>query len=234
MLHQVAASVIGDHGVRHAVLEQLPRGQHALIARARFFDPHVHGDARLVRLVDRRERRAPIDGRQPTRVAVREHVDARLVDGLDEGLAVVADRFARGDIVVGDLRGRGIRHGFSLACMHPRERALHLIQCPPQVDRGRARLRELGTGGVERDARAHRDRDTVRGGRTDQRRSPDVHVADRARDIRDAGQRQPLDRVRQPRLIDDHHRAAVAGELDRAAPNSFDVHYSASLNAVRA
>ena len=53
-LHQVAARVVGDHGVRHAMLRELPRGQQPLVAGPRLVDPHVDVRALVMRKVDRR------------------------------------------------------------------------------------------------------------------------------------------------------------------------------------
>ena len=76
MLHQVAAGVVGDHGVGHAVLAEFPgRQRGALVARAGFVDPDMDGDAGIVGLVDRRERGAPIDGGEPAGVAMGQDVD---------------------------------------------------------------------------------------------------------------------------------------------------------------
>ena len=75
-LHQVPARVVDDHRVRDAVRAQLPRRQRgALVARPRLVDPDVNRDARVVRRVDTRQRRPPVDRRQPAGVAVGEHLD---------------------------------------------------------------------------------------------------------------------------------------------------------------
>ena len=53
VLHQMAAGVVGDHGVRHAVMTELPGGERgALIARARLVDPDMDRNAAIMRLVD--------------------------------------------------------------------------------------------------------------------------------------------------------------------------------------
>ncbi len=49
VLHQMAAGVVGDDGVRHAVLAEFPRGQRrTLVARAGFVDPDMDGMPRIV------------------------------------------------------------------------------------------------------------------------------------------------------------------------------------------
>ena len=82
VLHQVAAGIVDDQRVRHAVAAQLPGGQRgALVARAGLVDPDMHRDARPRGLVDRRGGGAPVDGGEPAGVAVGEDVDrlARLL-----------------------------------------------------------------------------------------------------------------------------------------------------------
>src|SRR5436190_302898 len=50
VLHQVPAGIVRDHGVRNAVLAELPGGERsALIARARLVDPDMNRNALLVR-----------------------------------------------------------------------------------------------------------------------------------------------------------------------------------------
>jgi hypothetical protein len=110
VLHEVAASVVGDHGVGNAMLAQLPRRQRrALVARPGFVDPHVQGNARVVRLVDGRQRGSVVDGGQPAGIAVGKHVDAPaglLLGELGQDvLAVFADGGAAGHVLVADLGG---------------------------------------------------------------------------------------------------------------------------------
>jgi hypothetical protein len=71
VLHQVAAGVVRDHRVRHAVLTKFPGGQSgALVARTRLVDPDMERHPPVVRHVDRCQRGAEIDGRKPAGVAV--------------------------------------------------------------------------------------------------------------------------------------------------------------------
>ena len=77
-LHQMAAGIVRDHRVRHAVLAELPGGERgALVARARLVDPDVDRYAFIVSLVDWGRRGAPVDAGEPAGVAVGEHVQAR-------------------------------------------------------------------------------------------------------------------------------------------------------------
>ncbi len=114
-LHEMAAGVVGDDGVRHAVLAEFERGQRrALIARSRLVDEDVHRHAAIMRHVDRRRRRAPIDGRQPSGVAMGQDVDrasALAMDRFDQGQAGFADAPVQGDVLVAEgarARPRGL------------------------------------------------------------------------------------------------------------------------------
>ena len=64
-------------------LRELPgRQAGALVARPRLVDPDMDRDAGIVRLVDRRQRGAPVDGGEPAGVAMGERVDAARRRGL--------------------------------------------------------------------------------------------------------------------------------------------------------
>ena len=76
VLHEMPARVVDDDGMRHAMLVQFPRGERrALVARPRFIDPDVDPASRIMRHENRRERRAPIDAREPARIAMSENVE---------------------------------------------------------------------------------------------------------------------------------------------------------------
>ena len=153
----MAAGVVGDHGVRHAVLAELPGGQRgALVARPRLVDPDMDGDARVVRQIDRRGRGAPIDGREPAGVAMGQHVDA--LAGLL--LAPRSPRSARGragrcawliatsSSAISPARRIGGRDAFGGGS--GRSTAPHLVERPSQVDRGRPRREQRRVGALER------------------------------------------------------------------------------------
>ena len=75
VLHEMAAGVVGDHRMRHPFAQQFESGEaRALIARARLIDPDMDRDSGARRLVNRRQRRAPVDGREPAGVAMGEDV----------------------------------------------------------------------------------------------------------------------------------------------------------------
>ncbi len=106
-LHQVAAGVVGNHAVRHALFAQLEGGQaRALVARPGLIHPDVDGQTLCVRQVDRRQRGAPVDGGEPARVAMRQHVEhlpwlAR-GEGLQQCQAIAGDGLVAGDVVFGE------------------------------------------------------------------------------------------------------------------------------------
>ena len=124
VLHEMAAHVVGDDRVRHAVLAQFPGGEAgALVARPRLVHPDVDGDAPVVGGVDGRGGRAVVDKGQPAGVAVGQHVDrlAALApaDLLDERHAVLADAPAELGILVGDDLRRLLDRRLICASMSP-------------------------------------------------------------------------------------------------------------------
>ena len=109
-LHVMAAGIVGDDGVLHAVTAELERGQRCtLIARTRLVHPHMQWDARIMRHIKRRQRRAPIDAGEPAGIAMREHIERLAVllrGGFAQNLqAVLADGTAGLDVFVGDSGG---------------------------------------------------------------------------------------------------------------------------------
>ncbi len=75
VLHQMPARIVDDNGMRYPMLTELPRGQSALVARPRFVYPNMDGDSRVVRHVDGRQGGSPVDGCDPTGIAMGEHVE---------------------------------------------------------------------------------------------------------------------------------------------------------------
>ena len=145
VLHQMTAGAIGDHGMRHAVMTELPRRERgALIARAGLVDPNMDGMAAVVRQIDRSSGRAPIHRRQPAGIAMGQHVDALTGllsrrDRLDQRKAVMADTLVDRDVFFGDLaRARIGCRGPLRRRQMPQHRA-HFIERPFQVDRRRPR-----------------------------------------------------------------------------------------------
>src|SRR3977135_1416171 len=92
----MAAGVVRDDGVRHAVLAEFPRRElRSLAARPRFVHPDVDRNSGVVRGVDRRGGRTVIDEGEPAGVAMREDVDRGaaffLAQAADQLEAVLAD-----------------------------------------------------------------------------------------------------------------------------------------------
>ena len=73
----MAAGVVDDDRMRNLLGPELESRQAcALIARTRLVDPDVEIDAGPRRLVDGRDRRAPVDGGEPAGVAMGQDVEA--------------------------------------------------------------------------------------------------------------------------------------------------------------
>ena len=93
------------------VLAELPGGEAgALVARPGLVDPDMERDAGIMRAIDRRQRRAPIDRGEPAGIAMGQDLDrprgAAAAPGLlDQPGAVLADRAVDRDIRLGDLAG---------------------------------------------------------------------------------------------------------------------------------
>ena len=113
------------------------------------------GMSGVMRQVDRRGRRAPVDRGQPAGVAVGQDIDALAVllgrgDLLDQGKAVLADAPVDGDVLVGNLGGARVgRVGALRRRQRPQQRA-HFVERPAQIDRGRPRRDQRLIGAVER------------------------------------------------------------------------------------
>ena len=228
------AGVVGDHGMGHAVLAELPGGQRrALVARPRLVDPDMDSDAALVRGVDRRGRGAPIDGGEPAGVAMGENLDrfARLFfargDRLDELHPVPADRPVDGDVLLAD-RGRArIGRGDARGLGEPVDRGADLVEPPFEVDRGRPRGKQRRIGALERGIGgigAQRQAQPIGGGRPDQRRAAHLHGADGGDRVVQRHEPRGDEFMRQPGLVDDADRPAVVLEPNGAQVLAVDLH----------
>ena len=97
VLHQMAAGIVRDHRVRHAVMAEFPGGERsALIARPGLVDPDMNLQAAIMRQIDRRRRGAPIDCGEPAGVAMGQDIDRlagplRRRDLFDQRQAMPAD-----------------------------------------------------------------------------------------------------------------------------------------------
>ena len=150
------------------------------------------GMPRVVRLVDGRERRAPVAGREPARVAVREHVERAAPDRARASRHALEERAGRGRrsprrrrissariaLRLGE-RGRAARS----APGAPRDRARARARAPTRGSpRSGASASSCARGGVlGRGGRvlAQRERQAERGRDADQGRAAHAHGADR-------------------------------------------------------
>ena len=152
VLHQVAARVIDDQRVRHAMRCQFPGGKQALVARTRFVDPDLQRHAGIVRLVDRRQRGAVIDGGDPAGVAVGQHLhrpaELKVQCGQQFG-AVPADVAIDRNVLFRDAAGLGPRGGGTLVGRQGAGNASHAIKRPAQVDGGRTCRIQRAMGGIK-------------------------------------------------------------------------------------
>ena len=145
-----------------AKLERGERG--ALVAWPRLIHPDMNRDLSVVRLVDRGQRRAPIDSGEPARVAMGEHVHAAALtrgDVCDHGLPMMADQAAGFDILIRHLRGFRVGRRRALRRLNPAERLLHLTQRPVEIHGSGSRGGQIcasafepGVGGVRLSANA--------------------------------------------------------------------------------
>ena len=232
VLHQVAAGVVHDHGVGHALLPQLIGGERgALVARPGLIHPHMDVEPGAVGLVDGGKGRAPVHRGQPAGVAVGEHIERRAWPGRrqlpEDRQPVLADRLAHGHVLIGD------RRGLQPGCLGPlgRRQLPHLgphpLQGPAQVDRrgpgGIELLKGRRQGGVAR-VRLQGQHQPVGARHADQRRPAHHHRADRISRLSAAAQGARRELVGQQGLIDHPHCAAIWLQPDRAPGLAVDIH----------
>ena len=172
----MAAGIVGEDGVRHAMAAQFKRGQRsALVARAGFIHPDMQRDAGVMRQIDRRQGGAVIHRRQPAGIAMGEDVDglAGLLcsDLPDDFQAMLADGHRHRHIFVGDGGGFGPGQLRALVARLVEQRVPHAIQRPAQIDGGGPGLSqhvvnagEIFVGGIA----AHRQRQAIGAHRADQ------------------------------------------------------------------
>ena len=222
MLHQVAAGIVGDHGMRHAVLSEFPGGQAgALIARSRLVDPDVNRNAGIVRLVDRRQRRAPVDGGEPACIAMGEGIDAPAfvawLQFTDEAQPVFADAAANLGILVADLGGAAVGGLAAVGGRQRRQQCALVVERPAQVDRRGPRLQQHRVGTCQhRIGRIgrHGERHAVGRGGADQRGAANDHGADRRLGILHRVQVAHDEAMGQQGLVDRLDGRAVAAKPD--------------------
>src|SRR5262245_47371348 len=169
LLHEMAAGIVGDQRVRHAMRAELERGERgALIARSRLVDPNMQVDALVEGAIDRRERRAPIDAGEPAGIAMSEDVEALaalLVEmRADQPETVLADPAVGLHVLVADCGGTGVSRGDTLVARLIAHRLLHFFERPAEIDGGGACRGELLASAVESlvgGVGAKRERDAI-------------------------------------------------------------------------
>ena len=104
----------------------------------------------LLRLVYRRQRRTPLDGRQPAGVAVGHDLQRALRwQRPQQFQAVLADAGTVADVLFTQFQSPLQGDAGTGARLKPGHRLLHLLQCPAQVDRGWPGLQKGRHGGLE-------------------------------------------------------------------------------------
>ena len=238
--HQMAAGIVGDDGMRHPVLRQFPGGEaRPLVARPGLVDPDMQRNPVLMRAIDRRQRGAPIDRRQPAGVAMRQDLH-RPAGGLgavcrgDQLPAVLADGAVDRDILLGDLAGAFERHGEAPFRRRLGQHPAQFLDRPAQIDRGRpgrgqafGGMLDAAVGGIL----GHGQRHAVGRGGADQRSAAHLHIADRPCRVIELCEAADHQLMRQKPLVDDLHRPPVIRQPDRAHRPAGDVHRGLSLSA---
>ena len=230
MLHQVAARIVHNHRMRHAVLRQLPRGQTgALIARTGLVHPDMQGNPRLKRRINRCQRRAPIHRRQPARVAVCQDIHRLglvLITGANQRQPVPPDGLIDGHILLGDARGLQPSRFGTLAGGQRRQQGAHPLHRPAQIHRRGSGLcqhvasrRQRRIGGVV----AHGQRHPISRRHPDQGGAAHLHGTDGVFRIAHVFKVQRDKLMRQARLVYDLHRIIGSGP-DRAKRCSVNFH----------
>jgi len=75
VLHQMPACIVNDQSVRNLMLGKFPgREMRPLITWSCLVHPNMEINPSFVGLVDRRDCSAPVNGRQPSGIAMRENV----------------------------------------------------------------------------------------------------------------------------------------------------------------
>jgi hypothetical protein len=232
LLHELAARIVGDERVGHAVLAELPGREKALVAGTGFIDPDVQRCALLERHVDRRERRAVVDGGKPARVAVREHVHGTAQPGVevrDERHARLADGAAGHHVLLRHRLGRlhgGLEAKRGVA---RQKRAHHPAHGPGKVH---GRWTRIGDdfGGLEQGVvlgiLLDGEHDGPRTGDADERSAADAHGADGLHAVPPVAQHPLFKAIRQERLIDDLDGRAVVKGADASCRFTVNFHMS--------
>ena len=237
MLHQVAAGVVDDDRVGHAVVEQFPRGKAgALVARSGLVDPDVDRQAGVVGEIDRRGGGAPVDGGEPAGVAMGEDVE-RPAGGLVRGEGAeqrqpgLADAAVDRDILIAKGGGEVARPRSAGSRRQRLQVRAGAVERPAEVDGGRPGREQRGVRPVQsRVGRigAQSEPETVGGRRADERSAAHEHGPDGVGGLVERGQAYVLELVRQPRLVNDADGLPVRVEPDRPLRFAVNIHAEVS------
>ncbi len=227
------AGIVRDDSVGDAMLAELPRGQaHALIPWPRLINPDMNRHAAVMRLVNRRQCRAPVDRCKPACVAMGEHIE-RILAGFFRGgvaqdfQAVIADGGIDCDVFLADFRGAPVRRFDALLAPAIAKMGPHNIECPAQIHRGRTARQQHIVSAIERLIRCvgrHCQANAVGGRSADERRAAHLHGFDRGHRGSQIAQIDDLEPVRQQGLINNPDRSAVVREPDCAVEFSVHAH----------
>jgi hypothetical protein len=198
----------------------------------RFVDPDVNRQTGIVRGVDGRRRRADVDGREPSGIAVREYVEAFAGefaggDGLEERQPGDGDAAIERDILVADFHRQPAGGVGPCGSRKRRYVRTHAVERPAQIHGGGTRREQGGVGVRETGVRVIRPQCEPHApsrGRADQRGAANQHGANRMRGVVEGTQPRDDEGVRQSRLVDDLDRLSVGGGPDRAGGAAGDVH----------
>ncbi len=229
----MSARIINDKSVRHAMLAKLPAGQmRPLIARPRLIDPDMDRNAPIIRLIDGRERRSPVNGGQPAGVAMGEDIELALLSlrfpyATEDLQPVIADSAVDRDVLIADLRRLLIGRRYTLALRQRQEQLLHRADGPSEVDRRRSRrnqcLAHFPQGAVA-GVRPEADTDAIGRRRPDQRRAAHQHRANRMGRLIQRFQFYHAEFMGQPRLVDNIDRPSIRRQPDAAIGLSIHFH----------
>ncbi len=155
MLHQVTTCVIHNHGVRHPLTRQLiGRKRCPLIARPGLIHPNMNAQPSAMGLINRCQCRSPINGRQPTRIAVGEHLKGLVLPCAgsllgqrpEEIEAMLPNRLAHRHILISNQRRLPPSRSRSLRFRQRLHQIPHPFQSPTQVHGCRSTCIELIKG----------------------------------------------------------------------------------------
>ncbi len=137
-------------------------------------------------------------------------------DGLVDGHVLIGNLVCAAQCRFGPLRTRPVAHG-----------SQHLVERPFQIDRGRPRPDEHGTGAFQRFVGcigAQSQPDAIGRSGPDQRRTAHLHGFDRTGRIFERGKPHSGKAMRQLRLVDNADACAVAFDPNAAHLLAVDFH----------